>query len=412
MKKSESISNTLAAILVLYLFYYSYRYILQYNSEITSPTYSNTPAAISLLKYVFLAVLLAVLFFRLTSERIAPKPLALCAGLLVLQNLYALLTTKNTACAAALGCLMPLFLLLLVPVPLNEAPFDRALTVFLNFTVAYEFLQILLYAAAGRLPALGYPTGKLTDVRFGGPWDDPNGFAVFLSFLLPYSCYKYRGAKRAFYALSLSVFLALTWSMTGIACFAAVLLFLGALRLSETRVTRKKLFVFVLVCLLLAVGAIAGYLLFREKIDYFFQSKAGSFYGHLQGFRYDLSFGALLGLTPSPENPESSVMSLLLHGGVLHLFLFYALAAAGVLFAYRRARSTEKGDRFYPLRRAILCYQIAFTLSTLNLPFVYSFSCFGCFTVFLILSARCAVPSPLPSGAGGKMLCVRGGRLG
>lgn len=417
MKKTRSVSNTLAAILALYLFYYSYRYLLRYNSEVTSPTYSNTPAFISLLKYALLAVLLLILFSRVTSEKIAPSqgPLTLCTGLLILQNLYALFMTKNTTCAAALFCLLPLFLILLVPTPLDEKPFERVIVCFLNFTVAYEFLQILLYVAVGRLPALGYDTGYLTDVRFGGAWDDPNGFSVFLGFLIPYAYHKYRGVKRIFYVVSLTCFLFLTWSMTGIACFAAALLLLGVLRLIDpkTRITRKSFALFFFACLFLFVGTALGYFLFREKINYFLQSKMGSIYGHLRGFGADLSLGAFLGVTPSGANPESSVMSLLLHGGILMPILFYAVTLTGISLAYRRAKNTEKGSRFYPLRRGILFYQIVFTLATLNLPFAYSFSCFGCFTVFLLLSLRCTDAAPVSERAESlKMLGLRGDRLG
>lgn len=60
--KNRRLSNWVAAALILYLFYYSYRYIFKYNAETTSPTYSDTPLAFQLGKYILLAIILIGIF--------------------------------------------------------------------------------------------------------------------------------------------------------------------------------------------------------------------------------------------------------------------------------------------------------------------------------------------------------------
>jgi len=47
----------------------------------------------------------------------------------------------------------------------------------MTYHVLYSLVQIACYFAFGRVPSLAYP-GGLT--RFGGGWDDPNGFGAFL----------------------------------------------------------------------------------------------------------------------------------------------------------------------------------------------------------------------------------------
>ena len=42
-QKNNTATRYVLAALVLFLYYYIYRYVLQYNDDETSPTYSDTP---------------------------------------------------------------------------------------------------------------------------------------------------------------------------------------------------------------------------------------------------------------------------------------------------------------------------------------------------------------------------------
>ena len=348
MKRPRSITNTLAVIFVLYLFYYSYRYVFQYNSEVTSPSYSNTPVAISITKFVILLIFCAILFLSLISDKINPAPAILCLfiGLFAIQELYAIITIGSIQSITALCCILPALIVLMFRASIDETPFDKICIIFLNYTIIYELIQILLYFSIGRLPALAYDTGILTDVRFGGPWDDPNGFSILLSFFIPYAYHKYKGLKRIILA---------------VACF---------------------------VCLIVLLALIVIAVLFKSQIAIFIDSKSGSIAGHLQGFQINMSIGTLLGITPNAQNAESSIIMLLLRGGIIHLLLFYSLGFFAVRSAYRRVLTTNKSEKLYPLRKSIFFYQISFLFATVNLPFVYAFSNMGIFMLFLLLSFR------------------------
>ena len=392
MKRPRSITNTLAVIFVLYLFYYSYRYVFQYNSEVTSPSYSNTPVAISITKFVILLIFCAILFLSLISDKINPAPAILCLfiGLFAIQELYAIITIGSIQSITALCCILPALIVLMFRASIDETPFDKICIIFLNYTIIYELIQILLYFSIGRLPALAYDTGILTDVRFGGPWDDPNGFSILLSFFIPYAYHKYKGLKRIIHVLILTASLILTWSLTGLACFILTLLCWGiiSIRMRKKRITIEKLAVACFVCLIVLLALIVIAVLFKSQIAIFIDSKSGSIAGHLQGFQINMSIGTLLGITPNAQNAESSIIMLLLRGGIIHLLLFYSLGFFAVRSAYRRVLTTNKSEKLYPLRKSIFFYQISFLFATVNLPFVYAFSNMGIFMLFLLLSFR------------------------
>lgn len=60
LHRKNATTHYVCAALILFLYYYIYRYVLQYNSDDTSPTYSNTPVLFQLAKYLILVLLMAV----------------------------------------------------------------------------------------------------------------------------------------------------------------------------------------------------------------------------------------------------------------------------------------------------------------------------------------------------------------
>lgn len=387
-KKSNTRSYLLASALFLYLFYYSYRYVLKYNSEGTSPTYAETPFAIQMLKYVLLAGILLCMFLSVFNKNLSGRhkiPLFLI-GFLILQNIYAFFVTSSINSLIAIMCLLPAFPILAVSEEIDIEPMKNVLNVFLYFTIFYEFVQIILFATKGRLPALGWATGKLTDVRFGGAWDDPNGFALLLSFYLPYTFYSFRGFKRGVLLLILFVFLILTWSMTGIVAFFAVWMVCIIAKISKIKFhfSLAKFLGGIAAFVVLCIGLAAVTVYFWDYIVFFLQAKQESIQQHLEGWKVDLSFGLLSGLQPNGERPEPSMIALINHGGILHMLIFYGLGIYGLQCALKNCRSTDKNKN--PLFEGIAFYQACFLLVSLNLPFAYAFSNFGIYVLFLALS--------------------------
>jgi hypothetical protein len=174
--------------------YYAYRYILKYSDPGTSGTYAATPQSWQVAKYAlfigfFIAVLAVILWHR-TDRRIwrfkewraAPLALAI-SGLALLLLLLTIAAAASSRAAADELVKAWFFLPLLALVPLfwrGRRSLERmlwAVALLLGYHIVYEAVQLSLYYADGRLPALAYAG---TEVRFGAGLDDPNGFGQWL----------------------------------------------------------------------------------------------------------------------------------------------------------------------------------------------------------------------------------------
>jgi hypothetical protein len=182
----------LAASVVAVL-YDAYRYPLRINDTATSPTYRNTPLSYQAGKYAILGALAVALLVVVVRNR---RDLGRLRGidlLLLVLGSYAFLrgsiASAQTHSQTSLRTILPF--VCGVPFALagaswvharagRSASFVRAAVLFGGAVVALHavvnVLEMALWAATGRLPALGYSHGL---VRFGGIWDDPNGTAVF-----------------------------------------------------------------------------------------------------------------------------------------------------------------------------------------------------------------------------------------
>lgn len=374
-------------ILALYFFYYVYRYILRYNSTDTSPTYNNTPVFLQLLKYVILAVFIAALFLALINSKVYKrKSTVLLLIFMTLQSVYSLIVARNEDDAVFILCSCPAILILIASEEIDVKRIDKLCEFAMKVAVVYELVQIVLYIVSGRLTALAYDTGVITDVRFGSMWDDPNGFAILLSFFIPYAFCKYRSFKRVIYLALLTLFLILTWSLTGIFAFAAVvfLLFLRRIFLDKNKM-RAIVRISVIVLVLLAV-VITVFLLAKGKILYFISSKLGSMQGHLESFDLSrISLFTFLGIAPSNRFVEAGIIGLILHGGIIMLLVFYwwgfkTLSAGRCLLR----RENKDGTR-YPMYCGMYCYIIGFLIANINLPVIYIFSNMGIYMLFAAL---------------------------
>ena len=392
-------------ILALYFFYYAYRYILQYNSTDTSPTYGDTPVFWQILKYVILFILLVGLLFSLLNSRIYRRTgafLLLC--FMVLQSFYSFAVTHNEDDVMFIICSCPALLILMTSDEIGIALIDRLCEFALNVAIIYELAQIFLYVAFGRLTALAYDTGVITDVRFGSMWDDPNGFALLLIFFIPYAFYKYRSYKRVIYVALLSLFLVITWSLTGIFSFLAViaLIFLG--RLFADKNKARALSRFFAIVLVAAVAVLLVFFVAKDKILDFIGRKMGSIYGHLASFDLSLISGfTFLGISPSDRVVESGIIALILHGGILMLALFYYFGYKALFSGKYLISRTGKNDALYPVYYGMRCYVAGFLIANINLPVIYIFSNVGIFMLFVALLINNARFAEVNSFAGGRL---------
>lgn len=341
--------------------YYGYRYALQYNSTETSPTYADTPMVFQAGKYVLFALWLGLAGLTLLFQRRTASPrrtyapffllvfaaLFVHAGAMALGRYLTLYEVDRTYLLTF--CFLPYlpFFCLSNLARHPRAMLGRFLELSVLYHAAYSVLAIGLYLAVGRLPALAYAGGL---VRFGGGWDDPNGFGLFsgliILLLLANPFRAMRPWKRlAGLAIMVPLHL-LTFSASAIG--GALIGGLVFLLLASRPAFLAGLGL---------LGALAGtvYLRWRDQIDLLIAYKRGSFADHLEAASQlaflapgqdrglsDLLFGVLR------ENAlnENFFLTMLNSYGVVGLGLLLIVLATTLYLALARRRAClARGDR-------------------------------------------------------------------
>lgn len=365
-------TSLILTLLCLALYYLGYRYPLQVNNALTSPTYSNTPLVLQLGKYViFFAVLAVALIVRTAQNNIALDRPALVKIILygypAAQTLVAFLFTGNPWLLQT-GIF---FLAVSLLISSRDSVWDiRRISTFLEwfvyFALAVELLQIVLFLGVGRLPALAYLNSY--SVRFGSVWDDPNGFAFAICLLGPFVLS--RGQRpitfRVLVITALLVVLLLTQSLTGIGAFFLSSI-IGLAGLSCFRLTRMRMLA--VIGALTTVFALLTILLYSQLAQEVISLKAQSIAEHIGSLDIigDSDLLNFLGLSPSGRQGESGLINILVNFGVFFLFVYLAI---GIRTAWRLAvkinrHGNEAGGELY---YGAFFFVIAFYLGLLNLP--------------------------------------------
>ncbi|GAA4319396.1 hypothetical protein [Compostibacter hankyongensis] len=214
------------------LLYNIHRYIFKYNSSATSPTYTNTPNAWKAGKYLIILLVLSFFYMNKRAYKIHQPVRELIIHSFLLWSLVVnviWILDFGTPVWEELEYL--LWGIALLPVfylgdDLKEFITDflsRNFSVIAYFTIVTDFFVIANYHLTGRLTALSYE-GSL--IRFGGLWDDPNGFGLFCNFLVYIALDKRKWLMAAllaicvFYTVSFSAYLIffiviLLWGLKG-----------------------------------------------------------------------------------------------------------------------------------------------------------------------------------------------------
>jgi hypothetical protein len=280
--------------LVISQVYYGYRYIMQYGAEGTSQTYQDTPFIYQATKYLLAGILFIASSVILAARYRARVSITnganlflialggFCAYSMVVD--LTMIGDDSTAFGHTAFLKGFFFIPLLALLPYHYrgrkslmAYFSVVVVFGLMYHVIYSVVQIVWYFAFGRVPALGYLGGL---VRFGGGWDDPNGFGTFL--ILPLLVFISRrfvkGLTRYVGLLILLALLALTSSVTGLVGFVC-----GALCYSAFK--RRFLVIFLVVVPVVTAFAASSEL--RDLIVFVYESKTRSIEQHVD----ELSMG-------------------------------------------------------------------------------------------------------------------------
>jgi hypothetical protein len=338
--------------------WYGYRYVMQYGDEGTSPTYQATPAIYQAIKY-FIAAGLFMLSLALLIAR---------------SRVRVPITNANTLFLILLGSFCAYsFVIDLTMIgdessPLGDPTFIKAFFFFpllallpfhyqgrnsirkyfavlvlygMTYHVLYSLIQIGCYFAFGRVPSLAYLGGL---VRFGGGWDDPNGFGSFLilPLLIVLSRRFVRGTVRYILLITILTLLGLTISGSGIVGALCAVLCYSALK-------RRFLIIFAVVApVTIALTASAS---LRAMIAFAYEAKSSSIQSHIEElsiadfFQNASNLELLLGQHVVSSKNESYYLALLQTYGFVGLTWLSIILFASMANAIRKAAAAKRyGD--------------------------------------------------------------------
>jgi hypothetical protein len=247
------------------LLYNFHRYIFKYNSEGTSPTYTNTPLIWKVGKYLILSMIMACFLSCVNYASRVNKWFVftyLVVLIILLVNflnffIYGVFDAEETE-----YCFW--FLLLTaywftedsvfnININYNKLLTNTALVLFIS-----NGIVIANYYATGRLPALAYEGGL---VRFGGFWDDPNAFGIVCVF---YFFYFINRQKYILSCIAL-VNIVLTFSFTS---YFLLLISIGYWIFTAYNIYNKKWILFgIFICSLIAMVIVHYFDLIKDLYD-------------------------------------------------------------------------------------------------------------------------------------------------
>ena len=376
-------------MLILFLFYYSYRYILQVNDNITSAyVYTDTPEILKWIKYILFAILLLLSFLndrKIHLERenwIIKLPMLF---LFVQCTIYGIMIRNQPILTFAI-MLIPMFL---YPtenqIPKQEST-EKILDVFWYYTTIYEFIQIILYYTIERVPALAFPHyGSLMAIRYGGAMDDPNGYATVLIFFIFWFLMQKTSVKSMIRLVITLFMLVFTWSGTGYLALIVTAILFFLMRIKDKAVIKKYL-IFAGIAVILILGCfIYDSQMIPSIFQYIIRGKGGSMEMHFKSWDVSmLDAKTWLGIHPvCLTYGEVGYIRLLEIGGIPSVIAFLIMSVGGLFRMSHRINDID--DKQKPMLYGALAYMLAFLVSMLNLPKIVNFDCMGLFTVCLIL---------------------------
>ena len=260
--------------------------------------------------------------------------------------------------------------------------------IFVLFHLIYSTIQLVAYIWFDRLPALAY---RGVIARFGGGWDDPNGFGMFLIlpilfFIAFVNGFKY---KKSIYLLItiLLALLAITFSLTAIASFLAALIFLALLTNS------KKIFFSLALLFTTTTVAILTNEHLQDLLAFLYKLKSKSIHTHLSAyqsplFSEDMSIPTILvGDFSRGVFIESFYLHFFFNFGILGItpIIFIILITLFQGIKKMRYFKLQQNYLFYKLLAVFTSYIFAFSFGAMNLPYFSIFPVNVYFWIIVVL---------------------------
>lgn len=371
--------------LALCTIYQSYRYPLQVNTEGFSPTYSDTPLIWQAGKFILAFPLIAAAAVRWLSNsaRMARSPIIIGTLFLAAYSLIKMIESHDSQYLDICFWMLFALVLALAVDTISIKAIDNYFCILLAYAYGSTLVEVFLYAAFGRLPAMAYPGTYL--VRFGGFLDDPNGFAALVFLLMGWGFHRFKGRTRSLILAGLVVCLLLTQSWTAFIFFLATLFLLALIwsfKRPLTAIFATCVFPLLVISLVQWVSNLQRGLLWE-----LLEVKQGSIEGHTFPWSFWISKWtdwAVLG--EWQYNPyESWWAAAMINFGIFWLAAYVALIAALLIYLQRSASKAKRESR--PVYAGLRFFCNFFAFGSLGLPFALKFPINALFFLFAFLVA-------------------------
>lgn len=361
MKSGRFAQGCESALLIIGLYYLSYRYPFQIGSSSTCTGYTDTPIFLQIGKYALIAGFLLLHTFaappRLPATRVYAAIL-IGAIYLAFAGIACTILTGHFECAES-AIVWAIGAVLLRRDTVGIAPYVGKLKTFSVIAVLFVILQGILFVTTGRLPGVSLENSIL--VRFGSLWDDPNGFAIACSLIVPLLWRTIRSwSLRIFFLAASLVCLIATQSLTGLLAFAATMAIGTLLLLIFGGLRNLGGFLFFS---LVGFACLAGAMWIAFQMQDYLAMKSGSIEGHLDSLVVlaNSNWTAWIGWAPVDQWGEMAYVNWIVNYGVLYTIVHVAMLALMVLSC---AILCRKHREYVP----ILYFLVAYCAGLGNLP--------------------------------------------
>ena len=366
VKRDRILRKLICATFLIFNFYYWYRYVFKYNSTHTSPTYSDTPFLFQIGKYVFSIALfvLLIIITLLGKERKLSVGKTECALICLLIWIFvkSIFQGDFLVYAKMIVFILPAYFVVYCDIELLRKNLLHCIELVLLYHVIYSIIQFILYFLFGRLPALAYSDSL---IRFGGGWDDPNAFAVFL--IIPISYFTFFILKNGISIRSITLLIVciileiFTFSYSGyisvaILCVVAFREFLS-----------KKRFWLILFIMLFIAGAviIKNYANIVQISSWKLESASTHFEALMP--KYDGIIAAMFGNSKytASENFYNIILS---NYGAFALILYIGIEIKFIKIAYKNYKFSPDAINF-----TAFVFLLGISISQIGIPYMIIF---------------------------------------
>ena len=368
--KKYRLNKNQKLFLIEYFFlniYLWYRYAFRYNSTLTSPTYYDTPTIWKIGKYIIIVVFLGMYVvlngFKIKSSYKKLTILLMAVSIIIFVK--AVIVKDIEFFAKWVLMIWAAYPMLTIRMTDGfQVRFLQINKVIFIFHVVYSAVQCGLYILQGRLPALAYRGGM---VRFGGGYDDPNAFAIYLMLPIAYILYniiKEHGKTKDYILLAICiVLLIMTISFAGF-------LALGIVGILFLKKYCKKKRMFNLVCLAL-MCAVIGAVTFEDTIISILgakQESASQHLGMLIPYIEDTAADVYAFGTRKFYFSENFYNQILNYFGMLFFVAYVGFKIWIIKMAYRASRTSE--DKYSYIA---FVYITSFSVAQIGIPYTTVF---------------------------------------